>query len=297
MENYYNIHYTGDEINALLGKINMKNYLEVIQDSYIIYEDSFGLLSEVDVKNAVYNYINVEHITDLQLVDGERIEHNLLRPALVKILNKGREFARNNNDRLEIVCFGINSQVMFVFNINKDGYEVILCGLKHRVAINGNFISAVASVEEFASKKYVEEALKALALNGYATEEFVRSEIAKAQLGADLSDFATKDELALKANRSELFSRDYNDLYNKPVIPSVAGLASEAFVNQKIAEAQLGAGCDCEPVDISGLATREELAGKADKSEIHNHTNKAILDNINEAKIAAWDEKSEFSGS
>lgn len=37
-----------------------------------------------------------------------------------------------------------------------------------------------------------------------------------------------------KADKSELFSGDYNDLSNKPTIPSIAGLASESYVNQEI---------------------------------------------------------------
>lgn len=46
------------------------------------------------------------------------------------------------------------------------------------------------------------------ALNGGNGEESV-----------DLSNYATKQDLNLKADRSELFSKDYNDLLNKPTIP------------------------------------------------------------------------------
>ena len=38
-------------------------------------------------------------------------------------------------------------------------------------------------------------------------------------------------ELEIKADKSELFSKDYNDLTNKPEIPSIKGLATEEFVN------------------------------------------------------------------
>ena len=37
-----------------------------------------------------------------------------------------------------------------------------------------------------------------------------------------------------KADKSELFSGNYNDLTNKPTIPSIQGLASESYVNQEI---------------------------------------------------------------
>lgn len=38
------------------------------------------------------------------------------------------------------------------------------------------------------------------------------------------------------AEKPELFSGNYNDLTNKPTIPSVEGLASESYVNQKVAD-------------------------------------------------------------
>ena len=44
------------------------------------------------------------------------------------------------------------------------------------------------------------------------------------------------NKLELKADKSELFSGSYNDLTNKPIIPSIEGLASEEFVEGKIAE-------------------------------------------------------------
>lgn len=47
---------------------------------------------------------------------------------------------------------------------------------------------------------------------------------------------ADKPNLALK---SELFSKDYNDLTNKPSIPSIQGLASEQYVNEKIADVKV----------------------------------------------------------
>ena len=99
-------------------------------------------------------------------------------------------------------------------------------------------------------------------------------------------------DISGKANISDLAnvatSGDYNDLTNKPTIPTVDvnksyvdtelsnkadkseipslnGYATEAFVTNKIAEASLSGG----EVDLNGLATKDELATKADKT--HNH--------------------------
>ena len=52
-----------------------------------------------------------------------------------------------------------------------------------------------------------------------------------AQKFSDEIDKKTNDKLVTKADRSELFSKDYNDLTNKPEIPSIEGLATEEFVN------------------------------------------------------------------
>ena len=50
------------------------------------------------------------------------------------------------------------------------------------------------------------------------------------------SGFLTEHQsLAEYAKKSELFSKDYNDLTNKPTIPSVEGLASTQYVDEKVA--------------------------------------------------------------
>lgn len=69
------------------------------------------------------------------------------------------------------------------------------------------------------------------------------------------------------AKKSELFSKNYEDLNNKPEIPSIEGLASETFVLNKIAEAEL----NNKEVDLSGLATKDELKNKAEKDHTHSY--------------------------
>ena len=109
-------------------------------------------------------------------------------------------------------------------------------------------------------------------------------------------------ELSTKANISD--------------IPSLDGYATETFVTNKIAEASLSGG----EVDLSGLATKDELntglatksnvghiheqyltehqdiSMKADKTELHNHNNKTVLDGITSNKITEWNNKSNFDG-
>ena len=61
-----------------------------------------------------------------------------------------------------------------------------------------------------------------------ATKKYVDESIAQASIGGEV-------DTTLFALKSELFSKDYNDLTNKPEIPSIEGLASETYVNNAIA--------------------------------------------------------------
>ena len=80
------------------------------------------------------------------------------------------------------------------------------------------------------------------------------------------------------------------------ITPSLDGYATETFVINKIAEASLGGG----EVDLSGYVTDDELnlslATKANKSELHTHTNKTVLDGITSTKVTEWNNKSNFDG-
>lgn len=62
---------------------------------------------------------------------------------------------------------------------------------------------------------------------------------------------SVKNTLNSKADKSELFSKDYNDLINTPVIPSIEGLASQTWVQQQIAA--------IPGVDLSGYALKSEI--------------------------------------
>ena len=97
-------------------------------------------------------------------------------------------------------------------------------------------------------------------LTGYATEEYVAKKIAEAELSegdVDLSAYYTKSETDKKIEDAiaaiDVPEVDLTDYAKKTDIPSTAGLATESYVNQKIAEAQLGG----EDVDLDGYATEK----------------------------------------
>ena len=83
---------------------------------------------------------------------------------------------------------------------------------------------------------------------------------------------------------------------NKPVIPkayddseirsSLDNLESE--VNE-LKEGNIN-------IDLTNYVTKSELSTKADKTELHSHSNKNVLDEITSDKVSEWNNKSTFSG-
>ena len=121
-------------------------------------------------------------------------------------------------------------------------------------------VATSGSYNDLSNKPYIPS------IEGLASQSYVNQQISKIQFPT-YDDSDIKASLANKADKSELFSGDYNDLTNTPTIPSVEGLASETFVKNEIAKAQLEIEGEIS-VDLSGLATKDELKLKADKTEI-----------------------------
>ena len=123
-------------------------------------------------------------------------------------------------------------------------------------------------------------------------------------------DTVTSEKIASWDAKSN-FSGSYNDLTNKPTIPSISGLATESYVNTKVAGI-----VDSSPETLDTLKELSEALGndsnfattitnqigtKADKSHNHNtdyaskssehnHANKTVLDTVNDSKVTNWDD-------
>ena len=125
----------------------------------------------------------------------------------------------------------------------------------------------------------------------YATAEYVDVNIEK-EVGKR-TDLATDNKntivasinevhnkLELKADKSELFSGSYNDLTNKPIIPSIDGLATESYVDNKVAEL-----VDSAP---EALNTLNELAqALGDNPNFATTVSEEIGKKANDADLAA----------
>lgn len=138
--------------------------------------------------------------------------------------------------------------------------------------------SAVKSVNGMTGDVVIEVPEAEVDLTGYATEEYVAKKIAEAELAegeVDLSAYYTKSETDKKIEDAvaAIPEVDLTDYAKKSEIPSTTGLATvsyvdekfnsvdidltgyatESYVTQKIAEAQLGG----EDVDLDGYATEK----------------------------------------
>lgn len=104
-------------------------------------------------------------------------------------------------------------------------------------------------------------------LTSYATINYVNTAIAEAKLNGsiNLDDYVKQEQLETYVQTAELkevaFSGSYNDLLHKPTIPSIVGLASEAYVKKAIDEARLGG--TGGSVNLDNYAKKSELAAVA----------------------------------
>lgn len=115
----------------------------------------------------------------------------------------------------------------------------------------------------YATKEELKQAIANIPevdFTGYATEQFVKNEIAKIP-EVDLSNYATKEDVANAI--ATIPEVDLSNYATKDELPSITGLATEEYVRQKIAEAELGEG----EVDLSAYYTKSEVDEKFENIE------------------------------
>jgi hypothetical protein len=132
------------------------------------------------------------------------------------------------------------------------------------------YITEHQSLAGYATELYVKNAIaeaelagKEVDLSGYATKDFVTEEINKIEIPEAYNDTELRNLINGKAasdhthegyaKTADLFSKDYNDLTNKPEIPSIEGLASEDYVQAEIGKIKL------PETDLSNYYDKEEV--------------------------------------
>lgn len=89
---------------------------------------------------------------------------------------------------------------------------------------------------------------------------------------------AVTDVLYDKADKTDLFSGSYNDLSDTPTIPSVEGLASETYVNEKDAELNTAIGNKVDKVNGKGLSSNDYTTAEKNKlANIEENANNYVL--------------------
>ena len=116
--------------------------------------------------------------------------------------------------------------------------------------VDGKIANAIKQVEKLLEPKLDEEDMAELqeAINKINADMSLKmdkeagkglmnvDEIARLAEVKNYDDAELRQMIEAKANKEDLFNKDYNELINKPEIPSIQGLATEMYVDEKITD-------------------------------------------------------------
>ena len=126
-------------------------------------------------------------------------------------------------------------------------------------------------------------------LSAYATKEYVDNAIDEIDVTEQLGDYALKSDIPTVPTKTSQLTNDSNFLTSIPneyVTDSelnAKSYATENYVTNAINNAQLGGGDN--NVDLSVYAL---------KTELHNHTNKTVIDTITNDSVTKWNKSLPF---
>ena len=186
--------------------------------------DGTNMTFNIEVKNSLeYNGFGKVTILKIEYVSTEFLEtHRFVteeeRQKWNEKADKNYVDGFINSGQINISCIdGYSANILAAHNPN-DGFNTIYYSTKAYISSSGS----IGTEANMNAKAFYEDG--AALIDKYATKTYVDNAIAQASIGGEIDT----TEFALK---SELFSKDYNDLINKPDIPSIEGLATEELVN------------------------------------------------------------------
>ena len=209
---------------------------------------------------AMMNYVSDSYITFTKFLTNRSETYGAFNTYYLHADNTWEVSKEVKISKVEANIEGEIAGQLNTIKINKEIYSIpSIDGLATEEFVAAEIakieIPKVPSIEGLATEDFVSEAIANIEhptvdLTGYATEAWVTEQNYLTE-HQDLTEYALK---------SELFNKDYNELINTPEIPTIEGLASEAFVQEEIAKISI-------PV-VDGFATKEELAAAIEAIDI-----------------------------
>ena len=250
--------------------------------------------------------IQTFEIVDTIETDDEAIAQDPHYPILVDLINQLAEY------KVDTSIFPTREEMMKAIeeNLNETSMEEILKEVQANGYITLDKLNTI--LINYASKSDLSGYAKESDLNKFVTNlkfiqeldkyvlktsmgNYVLKEIGKGLSTHDLTDELYEKLVNLDINNSEV-NIDLSDYQtridntltttNKTIVGSINEIKNSIPI--KTSQLQNDSGYLTEHQDLSDYAT---------KSELHNHDNKNILDNVTQEKIDSWDNKSDFSGS
>lgn len=241
-----------------------------------IYEVVFSI-SYNGKSKFVRTAIQTFTIRDTIEINDEVIQQETNYPVLVDLINNMANY------KVDTSNFPTREEMMEAIQegANATSIEEMLIVLERKGYITREDLNRILS--SYATKASLSSYATQSDLNKFVTNLKFIQELDKYQLKTSMNNYVLKengkglsthdltDELYNKLIEGNASSINWEDVQNKPNIPSKtseltndSNFVNETYVANKIAEAQLKQ----EEVDLSGFATKKELEDKADKTEI-----------------------------
>ena len=250
--------------------------------------------------------IQTFEIVDTIEIDDEAIAQDPHYPILVDLINQLAEY------KVDTSIFPTREEMMKAIeeNLNETSMEEILKEVQANGYITLDKLNTI--LINYASKSDLSGYAKESDLNKFVTNlkfiqeldkyvlktsmgHYVLKETGKGLSTHDLTDELYEKLVNLDINNGEvnIDLSDYQTRIDNTLITTdktIVGSINEIKNSIPIKTSQL-------QNDSGYLTEHKDLSDYATKSELHNHDNKNILDNITQEKIDSWDNKSDFSGS
>ena len=306
-------YYTKEEVDGVVADVkvptkvseleNDAHFLTTVPDEYVTYEDLNGFYTKAQADEAISKAIAEAELAEGE-VDLSSYYTKTETDAAIQTAVEGIEIPEVNLEGYATETFvteKIETAIEAIPPVDFTGYATEEFVTDKIAAIPPTDFTGIAT------EKFVTDAIAAIPetdLSGYATETFVTDAIAALP---DTSDMATKTwvneqnfvtDISGKADVEHTheeyltadaltgyskFSGSYNDLTDKPEIPSTEGLASETYVQEYVAT-------NAPKTDLTGYATEEFVTTKIAEVDVPDVSNFITMADVEDKNYLVADD-------